>query len=133
MFRCKIKTTGYHEVRLSVDGQPLLVTDVGGQRTERRKWLNLLSPDVKAVVFMAALDEYNLTLEEDGTTNRLRESLGLFLTLLAVPALHKVAWIVFLNKRDLFRDKIARYPLSRYFDDVPARGLPLLSLLPLPP
>ena len=51
--------------------------DVGGQRLERRKWLHCFD-DIKAVLFVAALSGYDMTLTEDGTTNRMEESLNLF-------------------------------------------------------
>ena len=51
--------------------------DVGGQRDERRKWIQCFS-DVTAIIFVAAMSGYNLTLREDATQNRLRESLDLF-------------------------------------------------------
>jgi len=54
--------------------------DVGGQRSERQKWLHCFD-DVKAVLFVAVLSGYNMTLTEDGTTNRMEESLNLFQTI----------------------------------------------------
>lgn len=51
--------------------------DVGGQRDERRKWIQCFS-DVTAIIFVTAMSGYNLTLREDATQNRLRESLDLF-------------------------------------------------------
>ena len=38
--------------------------DVGGQRTERRKWIHCFD-DVTAIIFVAALNEYDMMLEED--------------------------------------------------------------------
>ena len=43
------------------------LVDVGGQRSERRKWIQCFD-DVKAVLFVAALSGYDMTLFEDGTT-----------------------------------------------------------------
>ena len=51
--------------------------DVGGQRDERRKWIQCFN-DVTAIIFVTAMSGYNLTLREDATQNRLRESLDLF-------------------------------------------------------
>ena len=51
--------------------------DVGGQRDERRKWIQCFN-DVTAIIFVTASSGYNLTLREDPTMNRLRESLDLF-------------------------------------------------------
>lgn len=51
--------------------------DVGGQRDERRKWIQCFN-DVTAIIFVTACSSYNLVLREDATQNRLKESLELF-------------------------------------------------------
>ena len=51
--------------------------DVGGQRDERRKWIQCFN-DVTAIIFVTACSGYNLVLREDASQNRLRESLELF-------------------------------------------------------
>ena len=56
--------------------------DVGGQRTERKKWIHCFD-DVLLVMFLAAISEYDQVLEEDNVTNRLTESLTLFGTILS--------------------------------------------------
>jgi len=53
------------------------MVDVGGQRSERKKWMHCFQ-DVTAVIFCVALSEYDLKLYEDDTTNRMHESLKLF-------------------------------------------------------
>jgi guanine nucleotide-binding protein G(i) subunit alpha len=45
--------------------------DVGGQRDERRKWIQCFND-------VTACSSYNMVLREDPTQNRLRESLDLF-------------------------------------------------------
>lgn len=45
------------------------VVDVGGQRSERRKWIHCFD-DVKAIIFVVALSGYNQVLFEDPTINR---------------------------------------------------------------
>jgi len=45
------------------------VVDVGGQRSERRKWIQCFD-DVRAVLFVCALSGYDMTLFEDGKTVR---------------------------------------------------------------
>lgn len=44
--------------------------DVGGQRNERKKWINCFE-GVTAVIFVAALSEYDQCLFEDSTVNRM--------------------------------------------------------------
>ena len=51
--------------------------DVGGQRDERRKWIQCFN-DVTAIIFVTACSGYNLVLREDASQNRLKESLELF-------------------------------------------------------
>lgn len=51
--------------------------DVGGQRDERRKWIQCFN-DVTAIIFVTACSSYNMVLREDPTKLRLRESLDLF-------------------------------------------------------
>ena len=57
------------------------VVDVGGAHGERRKWIRCFA-DVKAVIFVAALNGYNMTLFEDCTTVSLLLSLVMVITLL---------------------------------------------------
>lgn len=48
------------------------MVDVGGQRSERKKWMHCFQ-DVTAVLFVVALSEYDLKLYEDNSTNRMFE------------------------------------------------------------
>jgi hypothetical protein len=45
------------------------VFDVGGQRSERKKWIHCFE-DVNAIIFIAAISEYDEVLFEDETTVR---------------------------------------------------------------
>jgi len=107
MFRAKLKTTGISEVVFEVSKIEFTLVDVGGQRSERRKWLHCFD-DVTSVIFLAALDEYDMTLEEDLSTNRFEESLRLFSEVTASNFFQPHSWILFLNKYDLFETKIKK-------------------------
>jgi len=116
IFRAKLKTTGISEITFTSEGVEITIVDVGGQRSERRKWLHCFD-DVTSVIYLAALDEYNMRLEEDNDTNRLEESLRLFGEMTASQFFRPASWILFLNKSDIFKDKIAKWPLKNYFSD----------------
>ena len=46
------------------------MVDVGGQRSERRKWIQCFD-NVTSVLFIISLSEFNQVLIEDNLTNRL--------------------------------------------------------------
>jgi len=117
MFRAKLKTTGISEVVFELNGIEFTLVDVGGQRSERRKWLHCFD-DVTSVIFLAALDEYDMKLEEDNSTNRLEESLRLFGEVTASNFFQPTSWILFLNKSDLFELKIKKAALNTFFEDI---------------
>jgi len=89
---------------------------VGGQRSERQKWLQCFE-DVTAVIFCVAMSEYDLKLWEDETVNRMDDSLELFESLCNNKWLAKVPFILFLNKRDIFEEKIKRVDLNVCFPE----------------
>lgn len=43
------------------------VFDVGGQRSQRKKWIHCFD-DVRALLFITAMSEFDQVLMEDGTT-----------------------------------------------------------------
>jgi guanine nucleotide-binding protein subunit alpha len=72
---------------------------------------------VTAVIFLTAINEYDMVLEEDVKTNRLLESLTLWHALTCAPHFKSTPFILFLNKSDLFKQKIEKGPLSEVFLD----------------
>ena len=101
----RVPTTGIVETTFTSSDNTYHLCDVGGQCSERQKWLRCFD-DVKAVLFVASLSGYNMTLIEDGTTNRMEESLNLFQAICYNKFFDKASIILFLNKVDLFTEKI---------------------------
>ncbi|KAH9254614.1 hypothetical protein BASA81_007371 [Batrachochytrium salamandrivorans] len=112
VIRIRTRTTGIVEEELEIDNVPFLITDVGGQRNERKKWIFAFD-DVHAIVFVAAINEYNSKLFEDKQVNRLDEALQLFSDTCHLPAFATTPVILFLNKTDLLRDALKRFPVSQ--------------------
>ena len=61
--------------RYRIDGIDFEMYDVGGQRSERRKWIDCFD-NVDAVIFVAALSEYDQTLAEAKRTNRIVDKMS---------------------------------------------------------
>jgi GTPase SAR1 family protein len=116
ILRSRAKTTGIIETDFETRDMRFKMVDVGGQRSERKKWIHCFQ-DVTAVIFCVALSEYDLVLFEDDSTNRMHESLRLFQETCNLTWFKTTAMILFLNKRDLFIEKIARVPLTQCFPE----------------
>ena len=116
VLRSRVRTTGIIETSFRYKDLIYRVFDVGGQRSERRKWIQCFD-DATAVIFCTSLSGYDLKLFEDGDVNRVHESLQLFEAICNNKFFVSTAMILFLNKTDLFSQKIARIPLSKYFPE----------------
>jgi hypothetical protein len=71
--------------------------------------------DVNAILFVASLAEYDQVAVDDRTKNKLNESLELFKGIINLPWFRKAAVVLFLNKNDLFAEKITTLDLGVYF------------------
>lgn len=116
VIKAKLRTSGINEVNFSVDAVDFTMVDVGGQRSERRKWLGSFV-DVSAVIYLVAINEYDMNLEEDNKTNRMEESLKLWTKITGAQWFENTPFILFLNKSDLFAEKIQKTSLRDYFED----------------
>ncbi|RZF42282.1 hypothetical protein LSTR_LSTR003900 [Laodelphax striatellus] len=116
ILRCRVLTSGIFETRFQVEKVNFHMFDVGGQRDERRKWIQCFN-DVTAIIFVTACSSYNMVLREDPTQNRLRESLDLFKSIWNNRWLRTISVILFLNKQDLLAEKIkaGKSKLEDYF------------------
>jgi hypothetical protein len=116
ILRSRVVTTGILEFKFPHEDLVFRVFDVGGQRSERRKWIHCFE-NVNAIIFFVSLSEYDQVLGEDATMNRMQESLALFESIFNNHYFEKTSFILFLNKKDLFLEKIKTSPLSAYFPD----------------
>jgi guanine nucleotide-binding protein G(i) subunit alpha len=90
--------------------------DVGGQRSERKKWIHCFE-NVTSIIFCVALSEYDQVLLEEISQNRMMESLLLFDSVVNSRWFMRTSIILFLNKVDIFKQKLSRSPLGNYFPD----------------
>ncbi|KAJ0013001.1 hypothetical protein NQD34_017335 [Periophthalmus magnuspinnatus] len=114
VLRVRVPTTGIIEYVFDVEKVVFRMVDVGGQRSERKKWIHCFEY-VTSIMFLAALSEYDQVLIESDNVNRMEESLALFQTILHSPWFISASVMLFLNKVDLLTEKIMYSHLADYF------------------
>lgn len=110
----RVPTTGIIEYSFDLGEVKFRMVDVGGQRSERRKWIHCFE-NVTSIIFLAALSEYDQVLFESENENRMEESMTLFQTIITYPWFSKSSMILFLNKKDILEEKIVYSHLADYF------------------
>lgn len=107
----RVRTSGIVEAEYLIDGVKVAMFDVGGQRNERKKWIHCFD-NVTAVIFVAAINEYDQKLYEDQNVNRQDEALQLFAEMCESKWFAGKSMILFLNKRDVFKKKLVTSPFK---------------------
>ncbi|XP_023151593.1 guanine nucleotide-binding protein G(olf) subunit alpha isoform X1 [Amphiprion ocellaris] len=125
LLRCRVLTSGIFETRFQVDKVNFHMFDVGGQRDERRKWIQCFN-DVTAIIFVVASSSYNMVIREDNNTNRLREALDLFRSIWNNRWLRTISVILFLNKQDMLAEKVlaGKSKIEDYFPEYARYTIP---------
>uniref|UniRef100_A0A2H1VKA1 SFRICE_011868 n=1 Tax=Spodoptera frugiperda TaxID=7108 RepID=A0A2H1VKA1_SPOFR len=133
ILRCRQKTTGIQKIEFKVKVpksmhggvQEFWMFDVGGQRGERKKWIQVFE-GINAIWFLVACSDFDQTLREDATQNRLKEALALFEDVWQSRFLLEAGLILFLNKQDLLESKVAQgrsiAPYFPQYNDFEAAG-----------
>ncbi|KAJ6610862.1 G-protein alpha subunit [Mycena sp. CBHHK59/15] len=116
VLRARAKSTAITETRFWMGDLSIHMFDVGGQRSERKKWIHCFE-SVTSIIFCTALSEYDQVLEEERRVNRMRESLYLFESVINSRWFLRTSVILFLNKIDVFKRKLPKIPLGRYFPE----------------
>jgi GTPase SAR1 family protein len=123
VLRLRARTSGVVDEPFSINGVKFRMLDVGGQRSERRKWVSCFD-GVSAVVFVASVSDYDQKLYEDESQNRLLESLAMFEEVVNNnKAFGDAAVVLFLNKTDLLEEKLVKNKIhlnsSGFFPSAP--------------
>jgi len=106
--RSRQRTTGAYKQTFRFKECIWEIHDVGGQVPERKKWLDIINDqDFASIIYFAALDEYNMESNETklGKT-KMEVSLNVFGDIINNKDTFKCCSILFLNKIDLFKEKI---------------------------
>ncbi|KAI8612593.1 guanine nucleotide-binding protein G(o) subunit alpha [Chytriomyces sp. MP71] len=131
ILNARMMTTRITETRFTVDKLQFNVFDVAGQRSERKRWAPYFD-DVHAIIFLVAISSYDQTCSEDGATNRSKETLtsiqgsslisvveskNVFTSICNHPLFKTTPMILFMNKIDLFKQKLKTSPFATYFPE----------------
>jgi guanine nucleotide-binding protein subunit alpha len=112
----RARTVGLTETVFNLGQRSLLLVDVGGQRSERRKWIHCFQ-DVTSIIFLVNLSGYDQCLVEDKDANQMLDALSTWDSVTASRYFGKTSFMLFLNKWDLFEDKIASVDIRATFPD----------------
>jgi guanine nucleotide-binding protein G(i) subunit alpha len=116
VLRSRSTTTGIVETKFRVGELTYRMFDVGGQRSERKKWIHCFE-SVNAIIFLVAISEYDAKLLEDESVNRMQEALTLFDSICNSRWFVSTSIILFLNKTDIFKEKVGEVPIEDFFED----------------
>jgi len=121
ILRARLRTSGIVQRTFAIGGVDFQFLDVGGQRNERRKWIHCFE-NVTAVIFVTAVSEFDQMLYEDETVNRLAESIKVFSSIVNNKYFQQSTIVLFLNKTDLFKEKMSAKALKECFQDYDGDG-----------
>ncbi|KAG7880495.1 hypothetical protein KL905_002469 [Ogataea polymorpha] len=116
VLRTRKQTSGIYDTKFQLEDIDIHLYDVGGQRSERKKWIHCFD-NVTVIMFCVALSEYDQVLLESSSQNRLEESLNLFDSVVNSMWFRRTSIVLCLNKIDVFIEKLPRSPLENYFPD----------------
>ena len=112
----RARTSGIVETVFSTNGNTFRLVDVGGQRSERKKWIHCFE-GVVGLMFVVSLSEFDQNLIECEGVNRMHESVILFDEICKCQWFVRTPIVLFLNKDDIFREKIGKVDLKVCFPE----------------
>jgi GTPase SAR1 family protein len=117
VLRTRNRTTGTVELEFSYEGkQDFKFVDVGGQKSERRKWSQVIEHP-NAVLYFTSLPDYDVPVMVDSDKTKMSESVEIWQSVCEEPSFSNSVMILFLNKVDLFDEKIKKNKGMPNFSD----------------
>lgn len=116
IIRCRARTIGITETTFTLRDHEMLMVDVGGQKSERRKWIHCFQ-DVTSILFLVSLSGYDQCLVEDKDANQMQDAMTIWDSICHSQWFKQTSIILFLNKNDLFEKKIPTSDIKNFFPD----------------
>ncbi|KAJ7128790.1 heterotrimeric G protein alpha subunit 4 [Mycena crocata] len=114
--RARARTIGITETTFTLREHEMLMVDVGGQKSERRKWIHCFQ-DVTSILFLVSLSGYDQCLVEDRDANQMQDAMTIWDSICHSQWFKQTSIILFLNKNDLFEKKIKTSDIRSFFPD----------------
>ncbi|KAJ7452662.1 heterotrimeric G protein alpha subunit 4 [Mycena latifolia] len=114
--RARARTIGITETTFALKEHEMLMVDVGGQKSERRKWIHCFQ-DVTSILFLVSLSGYDQCLVEDRDANQMQDAMTIWDSICHSQWFKQTSIILFLNKNDLFEQKIKTSDIRNFFPD----------------
>lgn len=103
LLRTRVRTTGIHQSVLSYNGTRFCVYDVGGERSERKKWIHAFE-GVSTVIYPVDTTGYRRRLHEDENRDRMLEQFEVFASAANSWWFAQSSFIIVFTKIDLLED-----------------------------
>lgn len=116
IIHCRARTIGITETTFNLKEHEMLMVDVGGQKSERRKWIHCFQ-DVTSILFLVSLSGYDQCLVEDRDANQMQDAMTIWDSICHSQWFKQTSIILFLNKNDLFEKKIPHSDIKNFFPD----------------
>lgn len=112
----RARTIGITETLFQLRDHEMLMVDVGGQKSERRKWIHCFQ-DVTSILFLVSLSGYDQCLIEDKDANQMQDAMTIWDSICHSQWFKSTSIILFLNKNDVFERKVEHSDIKNFFPD----------------
>ncbi|KIK69461.1 hypothetical protein GYMLUDRAFT_35528 [Collybiopsis luxurians FD-317 M1] len=116
ILHARARTIGISETAFSLKNHEMLVVDVGGPKSERRKWIHCFQ-DATGILFLVSLSGYDQCLVEDHDANQMQDAMTIWDAICHSSWFNQTSIILLLNKNDLFEKKIPYSDIKDFFPD----------------
>jgi len=117
ILNCCIKNCdNVSEILFHYDTWKYRIINVNGLKSDHRKWISCFE-NISAIIMVVDISAYDEPSEKDEGVTHLQYDINYFETVNQSKWFEKTSIILFLNKTDLFKEKIAKVPLVQYFPE----------------
>ena len=91
-----------------------ILHDVSAQQNRKKKWIYKFEENIKMIVFMLSMDQYNEPSRQNGTVDGVTHGLAEFLEVCEESSLKKFPILIVMNRYDQFQKKVLTNPPWEY-------------------